>query len=174
MGFPAAHLVPPGSALSGYHPAPYMGGQPIPPPPFFGAMPVITGGPMPSPGLGCHYGSVDSMQPQFPWPSPPPPGTAASALSAPANLNPVRSSGTKHGNKRPPSTTSPANALVPGRSDGSMPQRADAAQVYAAQEMERQRQHLQQMELRQQQQLQRIGAHGSAYDRLAAQGMPLP
>ena len=133
---------------------------------------------MPSPpNLGGQYGSVDTMQALFPWPSPghPPPGTAASALSAPANLNPVRSSGTKHSNnKRPPSTTSATSALVPGRSDGSMPQRADAAQAYAAQEMERQRQHLQHMEMRQQQQLQRIGAHGSAYDRLTAQGMPLP
>ena len=61
-----------------------------------------------------------------------------------------------------------------GRSDGSMPQRADAAQAFAAQEIERQRQHLQQMELRQQQQLMRLGAHGTAYDRLTAQGMPLP
>ena len=53
---------------------------------------------------------------------------------------------------------------------------ADAQQVHAMQqqEIERQRQHLQAMELRQQQQLQRLGAGGTSYDRLAAAGMPMP
>ena len=70
----------------------------------------------------------------------------------------------------------PHNALalgVPG-DDGSKPARADAAGVYASQEIERQRQHLQQLEMRQQQQLRRLGAGGTAYDRLQAADMPMP
>ena len=65
----------------------------------------------------------------------------------------------------------------PGRRSGAAEgsaAHAYAAQAYAAQDAERQRQHLQQLDLRQQQALHRLGAGGGAYDRLSAAGMPLP
>ena len=126
--------------------------------------------------------------------APPPP---SSALSAPANLQPVRAAMSKPRKQpsgsnltnltnltnlnpvggapplRPPSVASSRGGRRSGAAEGSAAH-AYAAQAYAAQDAERQRQHLQQLDLRQQQALHRLGAGGGAYDRLSAAGMPLP
>jgi len=126
--------------------------------------------------------------------APPPP---SSALSAPANLQPVRAALSKPRKQpsgsnltnltnltnlnpvgggpppRPPSVASSRGGRRSGAAEGSVAH-AYAAQAYAAQDAERQRQHLQQLDLRQQQALHRLGAGGGAYDRLSAAGMPLP
>ena len=108
-------------------------------------------------------------------PAPVPPG---SALSAPANLPNVRagSKPKRIGRRSTPRLQGAAGALVASSDDVSKPPHADASvvQAHAAREYERQQQHLQALEMRQQQQLHRLGAGGAAYERLEAAGMPLP
>lgn len=151
-------LPPPSlSALGSYAP---LGYSPAFPPPSAGAMP---GSIMGSGALHLVDASAARL---MPWGHAAlvPPGTAQTTLSAPANLQPVRASATKPpssrkaGGRSTPAPSAPtgaeqtaAGAIAArlGRADGSMPHRGDAAavaaQAYAEQEIERQRQHLQQL-----------------------------
>ena len=110
-----------------------------------------------------------------PWQHGPPPVPPSSALSAPANLQPVRNvAKPKRTGALRPSPGPGAGGVFAVSDDGSMPNRADASTAFAAQEIERQQHYLQQLDLRQEQALRRLGAGGPAYDRLSAQGMPMP
>ena len=140
-----------------------VGGLPIGSPPVFAS---YDGGSFASNGGGG----------LLPWaaqaPQLQPPSTA---LSAPANLQPVRSSQSKP--RKLPSSTAGNGFGAQPRPPSSASSRNGAGggvNAFAAQEAERQRQYLQQIELRQQHALQRLGAGGGAYDRLSAAGMPMP
>jgi hypothetical protein len=198
LGYPAATgLAPP--MTTGPMGGGLVGGLPlVPPVSVYASYPSYHG--------GAHHGAFNTALTSagggvgfptgvgFPlWlgQAPPPP---SSALSAPANLQPVRAALSKPRKQpsgsnltnltnlnpvggapppRPPSVASSRGGRRSGAADGSAAH-AYTAQAYAAQDAERQRQHLQQLDLRQQQALHRLGAGGGAYDRLSAAGMPLP
>ena len=129
---------------------------------------------MPSLVDGGVYGSVGSLG--LPAPQQyfgPPPPTGGSAVSAPPQLQPVRGAPSKPRKPSVRTTPSTQNVFI-APNDGGLPTSTDAAHAFAAQERERQQQHLQQIQMRQEQQLRRLGAGGPSYDRLQQQGMPLP